>query len=201
MFGELGYEPTTIAQIEAAAGLSPGSGGLYRHFRSKEQVLREGVLAQVASVADLAAFIDDPDGLAQMPIRAQLAALARAGLRRMDSKRDLNRILHRRDLTPFPDLLTALRDDDLARVFRGVTGWFVNRAGGAGGGRDWPAIGAVLVGSVAHYWLIRDAIGRHPDNIETERFVEAWAELAASVLVTGAASPDPPGTGAKPRTF
>jgi len=55
------------------------------------------------------------------------------------------------------------------------------------------------VGSVAHYWLIRDAIGRHPDNIETERFVEAWAELAASVLGTGPASLDPPGTGATPR--
>ena len=108
LFGELGYEPTTIAQIEGAAGLSPGSGGLYRHFRSKEQVLREGVLAQVASVADLAAFIDDPDGLAQMPIRAQLAALARAGLRRMDSKRDLNRILHRRDLPHFRERVRYL---------------------------------------------------------------------------------------------
>jgi hypothetical protein len=52
---------------------------------------------------------------------------------------------------------------------------------------------------VAHYWLIRDAIGRHPDNIETERFVEAWAELAASVLETGAAPPDPSGPGAKPK--
>jgi hypothetical protein len=100
----------------------------------------------------------------------------------MDSKRDLNRILHRRDLMPYPDLLTALRDDDLARVFRGVSHWLVNRAGGTGGQHDWQAIGAVLVGSVAHYWLIRDAVGGHPDNIDTERFVEAWAELAASVL-------------------
>lgn len=34
LFGGQGYATTTIAQIESATGLSPGSGGLYRHFPS-----------------------------------------------------------------------------------------------------------------------------------------------------------------------
>jgi DNA-binding transcriptional regulator YbjK len=42
LFGEQGYAATTIAQIEAAAGLSPGSGSLYRHFPSKQALLAEG---------------------------------------------------------------------------------------------------------------------------------------------------------------
>ena len=36
LFGEKGYAATSVAQIEQAAGLSPGSGSLYNHFRSKE---------------------------------------------------------------------------------------------------------------------------------------------------------------------
>ncbi|HEY3008994.1 MAG TPA: helix-turn-helix domain-containing protein, partial [Micromonosporaceae bacterium] len=35
LFGRQGYHATTVAQIEAAAGLSAGAGGLYRHFPSK----------------------------------------------------------------------------------------------------------------------------------------------------------------------
>ncbi len=43
MFGEQGYAATSVAQIEAAAGLSPGSGCLYKHLRSKEALLADGL--------------------------------------------------------------------------------------------------------------------------------------------------------------
>ena len=46
LFGEQGYAATTVAQVEAAAGLSPGSGSLYRHFPSKRALLAEGVRRQ-----------------------------------------------------------------------------------------------------------------------------------------------------------
>lgn len=45
LFGEQGYAATSVAQIEAAAGLSPGAGGLYAHFRSKDALLRAGLEA------------------------------------------------------------------------------------------------------------------------------------------------------------
>ncbi|NNN21271.1 MAG: TetR/AcrR family transcriptional regulator [Acidimicrobiales bacterium] len=38
-FGQKGYQNTSIAEIEGLSGLRPGSGGLYRHFVSKEEVL------------------------------------------------------------------------------------------------------------------------------------------------------------------
>ncbi|WP_262402908.1 TetR/AcrR family transcriptional regulator [Actinomadura sp. CNU-125] len=43
LFAERGYAATSVAEIEAAAGLSPGAGGLYRHFRSKEEVLSSAI--------------------------------------------------------------------------------------------------------------------------------------------------------------
>ena len=40
-FAEQGYVATSITDIEAAVGLTPGSGGLYRHFASKDSLLLE----------------------------------------------------------------------------------------------------------------------------------------------------------------
>ena len=42
LFAEQGYTATTVAKIEEAAGLSPGSGALYRHFASKQEILIAG---------------------------------------------------------------------------------------------------------------------------------------------------------------
>lgn len=39
LFAENGFAVTTIMQIEEAVGLSPGSGALYRHFGSKQDIL------------------------------------------------------------------------------------------------------------------------------------------------------------------
>lgn len=39
LFSEKGFEAASVSQIEAAAGLSAGSGALYRHFKSKDDVL------------------------------------------------------------------------------------------------------------------------------------------------------------------
>src|ERR1700753_541741 len=36
LFSQNGYAATSVAKIEAAAGLTPGAGGLYHHFRSQE---------------------------------------------------------------------------------------------------------------------------------------------------------------------
>ena len=43
LFSEQGFRGASVAQIEAAAGLTPGAGGLYHHFGSKEDVLASGV--------------------------------------------------------------------------------------------------------------------------------------------------------------
>jgi AcrR family transcriptional regulator len=182
LFGEKGYEATTVAEIEAAAGLTPGSGGLYRRFRSKADLLAAGVLHQIGTVTDLIATVDDPESLRQRLLRERLAFLAEAGLRRLDAKRDLSRILHRRDLIAFPDLLEALRDEDLRRVFRSVTHWFEAEAGEDAPKRDWQAIAAVLVGAIAHYWLLRDAIGGDPDGVDEDRYRAAWIEIGLLLL-------------------
>jgi AcrR family transcriptional regulator len=43
LFAQDGFAGTTIAEIERRAGLAPGSGSLYRHFPSKEALLKAAV--------------------------------------------------------------------------------------------------------------------------------------------------------------
>ena len=114
LFGRQGYRATTIAQIEAAAGLAPGAGGLYRHFRSKRELLEAGLRRQFATGRELDGRLD-PAGVPQGAGPAAFLAVARAGLRRLEQERDLNRVLLR-DLAAFPDLLSEVRDHELRRV-------------------------------------------------------------------------------------
>jgi AcrR family transcriptional regulator len=181
LFGEQGYTATTIAQIEAAAGLSPGSGSLYRHFPSKKALLAEGVRQQIAAGEELLSFIADPARLATLGLSERLAVLARAGLRRLDQERDLNRILVR-DLAHFPDLLAEMAREEIEPISRVVAAWLAEQAGPAAPERDWPALAAVLVHATAHYWLLGDIFGKDPVGISEDRYVAALAELAASLL-------------------
>jgi AcrR family transcriptional regulator len=62
LFSQHGYRGTSVAQIEAAAGLTPGSGGLYHHFRAKEEVLTAGIerhLARLRALRDIRHLLAD----------------------------------------------------------------------------------------------------------------------------------------------
>lgn len=177
LFGEHGYAATTIAQIESAAGLSPGSGGLYKHFRSKEAVLDAGVRERIDAPDALPALFG---AVAEAPTpRAALRAIAAAGLERLDAERDLNRILIR-DLAKFPPLLATFRDGELARLHRGLTG-----ALDAMGIPSAHAASVVLISAVSHYWTISDVFGgAHPLGIDRDAFLDAVADLAAASVPT-----------------
>src|SRR5947208_14557073 len=56
LFGERGYDATSVAEIERSAGLTPGAGGLFHHFRTKEEVLVAGIdrhLARLEAVRQI----------------------------------------------------------------------------------------------------------------------------------------------------
>lgn len=65
LFSQQGYKATSVAQIEAAAGLAPGSGALYHHFKSKELLLQAGIDRQLdrrnamRDIRDLFAGLND----------------------------------------------------------------------------------------------------------------------------------------------
>jgi AcrR family transcriptional regulator len=180
LFGERGYSGTTVAQIEAAAGLSPGAGGIYRHFPSKRAILEAGLAAQIAGQADLIAMIEEPGALESLPLPDRLLIVAGAGLRRLEEEQDLNRLVMR-DLSQFPELLDRVGREDIAPVFQAFAGWLRSQAVDEVD-QDWDAIAMALMGAVTHFWILGDIFGRHPAEIEEGRYLSAVVALAECVL-------------------
>ena len=186
LFGEQGYSATTVAQIESAAGLKSGSGGLYRHFASKKALLEAGLREQLASKQELMDFVEDPGQLSQLPLRDRLVAVAQAGLARLQAERDLNRIMLR-DLRFFPELAELVRTEEIAGIQTALSSWLSGQVDPAPD-LDWNALSAVLMNAVSHYWVLQDSLGSHPSGIDESRYLETLVGLVA-VRMTGDAGP------------
>ena len=179
LFGEKGYAATSVAEIEKAAGLSPGSGSLYKHFHSKQELLEAGLDRLLESRNGMPGV----DGRAAEPAD-RLHAAARAGLKRLDQDRDVSRLLFR-DLDAFPDLLRRFGDEEIKRAQRRTTAMLADLAGEGGEAVDWSAVAAVLQGATTHYWLMRDLFG-----VSEKRFVAALVAMTMAMLDQAAARED-----------
>lgn len=76
LFAEEGFSGTTISAVERRVGLAAGTGSLYRHFPSKEALLRAAVerevgrmRAEIRSRAEAAAESADPADPAERRLR------------------------------------------------------------------------------------------------------------------------------------
>ncbi|MET0383141.1 MAG: helix-turn-helix domain-containing protein [Burkholderiaceae bacterium] len=112
LFGEIGYEQTTVAAIAQRAGLTART--FFRHFADKREVLFNGSQWLQRKMADAVAHA--PPGAA--PIDATAAALASVGDFFDDERRPFARLrnaviaanpeLHERELTKMATLSAAL---------------------------------------------------------------------------------------------
>ena len=178
LFAERGYDATSVADIEAAVGLTPGAGGLYRHFASKRDVLAAAVRAAADATASEVA--PTPSGKApKPPSSVLLEAVGRAGLDKLRAERDLTRVIFR-DLDHFPDLLAEVRDGDVQRTYTALAAWLEDHS--ADPGLDFEALAAVLGGAIANYWIVREFFGTPPGRVPEDRFLAAWAAVASSAL-------------------
>jgi AcrR family transcriptional regulator len=114
LFSSKGFEATSVSQIEAAAGLSPGSGALYRHFESKEALLAAGIDRQLdrrRAMDDIRALFAGLDDL-----RSELTVLGRYLLIVIDQELELLQIAART-----PAGLSARLDTAYAALIDGLT--------------------------------------------------------------------------------
>lgn len=190
LFGEQGFAKTSVAQIEQAAGLSGGSGALYRHFKSKDDLLVRAVAAQLEDRGVWEQFLAPEFSVVELLTAVaptgdtvdKLVALGRIGLARLDHNRDVTRILLRDNSIPTP-LLEVFRQQEYAMVMSVVTRGLIELADEQARDQDWDATAAVLVGALAHFWMMHDIFdGGHPADVDTDRYLRATAELVAARL-------------------
>ena len=104
LFAQQGYERTSVADIQAAAGLTPGSGALYKHFSSKEEVLRAGIEPYIAEAQVARTKLH----AVKKPPNEALAGMALRTFEILAARQNELRIFWR-DLEQFPKLQAQVR--------------------------------------------------------------------------------------------
>jgi AcrR family transcriptional regulator len=174
LFGERGYEATSVAEIERSAGLTPGAGGLFHHFRNKEAVLVAGIdrqLARLEAVRQIRGAIPplgDP--------RAELTLAARYVFLELEEEQELLRVLVS-ETRQRPHLLSAAVDD----VVRGAFAEFAAVLARSGVGEVGAALALGSLVAVASAELL---LGRAPVDADREAIIATWVDM-----VLGLAAP------------
>lgn len=183
LFAERGYERTTIADIQAEAGLAPGSGALYRHFSSKDAVLQAVMDEFIARGAEARSVLSALDA----PAPAALAILGRAALDALAQERDEIRTAWR-ELDPFPALRERVLREVMQVTFTDVAAWLRERvARGELREHDTDAMAAVIVGSIVEFRIFEALWGQHEIDVSDDRFLAAWVDLVSRGLVAAGA--------------
>lgn len=202
LFGENGYDATSVADIQVAAGLAAGSGALYKHFASKRDLLADGVHRYVADLEKSRA------GLAELlpeEPRAALTLIAEAVPAAMAGDRAMIRV-GLRDLEQFPDLLEVLWDGLLGALYRELAGWLrAQQARGAAGTAgtagaviaagpvdavavpDPDATAAVLVASLTYFRVLEALTGHTPGDVALSAYTRAWVDSAVATVTASSA--------------
>lgn len=186
LFAERGYAATSVAEIEAASGLSPGAGGLYRHFRSKEEVLAAAVREHIARTGQqISSTFQQSAAVRGEPLSDRLRLAATVGLAKMREEADLIRVLFR-DLDKFPNLVAEMREGIVTPLYAVIAKWLAGQPEMAGIDEDWDAVALALGGAIVNYWLACDALYEAPSGVDEKRFIEGWARLAMGLACTTA---------------
>ncbi len=150
-----GFGGTTVTDIEELAGLSPGSGSFYRHFRSKEEVFREVFERELARRSSAGRS----SSAARSPTPRSPDALTVQQLEYLTQVRPLMNLLAR-EHGRFPDLTRRIRsllvDQGIAEEAEHLA-----RDLPSGAYHDDPhALLAVVVSALTGYELSRGFFGR-----------------------------------------
>ncbi|GBE65575.1 putative transcriptional regulator, TetR family protein [Mycobacterium sp. MFM001] len=175
LFGEQGYQATSVAQIEAAAGLAPGSGALYHHFKSKEALLEAGIDRQLdrrQAMRDMRKLFA---GLGDL--RSELTMLGRYVLTVLDEETQLLRIashIPSGQSARLTDAYAALFDGLYAELADWVTGWVPTISQ-----QDAAAIAAVGVNAL-HGQRVTSTVFQGPAaGMPDEQYIAEWTAMLA----------------------
>jgi AcrR family transcriptional regulator len=171
LFAAQGFRATTVGQIAEAAGLAPRAGGLYKHFRSKEEVLEAGIDRHVSEMS-----VIEP-ALQTLPLgdpRAELTLIGRWTLNELGSEMPLMKVVQK-DGDRFPELTAKVRDRIIARGHRQGVAVVGRLFGEVLDERQIAALASVALGSLVGYRIEETMFGPRP--VSEEDYVAAWVDL------------------------
>ena len=176
LFAAQGFAGTSIAAIEAAAGLVPRAGAFYRHFRGKEALLEELALERVTETPDEFDF----DGLEAFgDTRAELIALARQFEAASERQRPYLRLIEEARRTASGRDFEASANDAMLEA---LMGWVAGKPAGAGLSADKLAALTLSAFGGWLFYLTKHQQDVRLDRVDRDVMLKDWAALWADIL-------------------
>lgn len=175
LFSDKGFEATSVSQIEAAAGLAAGSGALYRHFKSKDDLLVAGIDRQLdrrAAMADIRALFA---GLGDL--HSELTVLGRYLLTVIDQESELLQIAARTPagLSERLDTAYAALVDSLTEELSGwITAWAPRVPS-----EQAKVLAALGINSILGERFATNLFRRSAAPISDDRYLREWTAVLA----------------------
>jgi AcrR family transcriptional regulator len=180
LFSEQGYSETSVAQIEKAAGLAAGSGALYHHFKSKEELVEAGINRQLdrrlAMQGMRALFVGLGD------LRSELTMLGRYILTVLDDEGQLLQMS-----SAVPSEMRRRLNDAYAALFEGLTAELADWVKGWApqvGKREAALVGAFGVNALLGKRAISTVFRAEALDIRDDQYLTEWTAMLASRIQT-----------------
>lgn len=182
LFAERGFRATTVGDIEAAAGLVPRSGGLYKHFPSKRALFEEAVERHIRGGEDMERVVDLlPVG----DLRSELTLLARWLLGELGQEREVV-VLIEKEGAAFPELRDRFFGEVVQRGYRRgaefAKRWLKSIPGGDA--IDADALACLALGAIVAYRRTEWTFGSDPLGVDEERFVQTFVDVFTRLAET-----------------
>lgn len=179
LFAARGYQAVSVAEIQVAAGMTPGSGALYKHFPTKQALLEAGIDRFIAEGRDATVELPDPSGAELEELLRQVGGLV---LKTLAHDQDSLRVAWR-DLPAFPALSSRFVDERLQVGFAQLAHWLSELSQrGVVHVDDAQGTAGVLLSALAFFRLMEAMLGVKPGRLSDSRFLEAWVDVAVGAL-------------------
>jgi AcrR family transcriptional regulator len=179
LFAAQGFRSTTVGQIEAAAGLQPRRGALYKHFGSKAELLEAVARRHVDSVREGTEWIfQAPVG----DVRTEATVLGRFAMDELERQRVMVNVLER-DGDRIPELRDLFRERasdaayrTMVEILRRWVGPDVDPAA------DLETTAVLLLGGLINAHRSEATFGALPIGRTQEQVLAAWADQCARTV-------------------
>ncbi|MFB4302432.1 TetR/AcrR family transcriptional regulator [Actinomadura sp. NTSP31] len=173
---EHGFGGTTVTTIEELAGLSPGSGSFYRHFRSKDEAVRE------VYERELQRAMRSRETFERGPVDEPLQALTRRLVQQLDYMEQIRPLitLLAREHGRFPDLEAKIGRSLLDEAIVEEADHLTRDLNSGLVSEDPSALLAVVISALTGYTLAGMFFGRSPGDVTGDRFAAMLARLIAA---------------------
>ncbi|MDQ3431282.1 MAG: TetR/AcrR family transcriptional regulator [Actinomycetota bacterium] len=182
LFAQHGFHASSVGDIEAAAGLQPRRGALYKHFPSKHALLEAAVRRYLDSTATGAAQLNQLSatvaGSDRSLSQTMVLGLGRWFLDEMDRMASLTRVIEH-DGQRLAQLTAEVKTNIVDLSYQSAAALVSAIAPEAD---DPEATAVVLLGALVALRRTAWTFGSPPLGIDDDRALTAWADLTLATL-------------------